>query len=163
MTELMDLRRGDAADPVLGIEVHVELGTTTRCSTPPPTSVATNTVTPCPGCCPAGRHKAVEYAIKIGLALVTRSRSTVSRVELRYPDLTRPSRPLSPDRPIAHDGRRRRGLRTAPCSACRLSAHTWRRGRGQNTHIGGADGRIQGADHSAQWTTTDAGVRCWRS
>ena len=63
-------------DPVLGIEVHVELGTKTKMfdSAPNVFGAEPNTmVTPVslglPGCLPVVNKKAVEYAIKIGLAL----------------------------------------------------------------------------------------------
>ena len=77
MDELMDYERAVAEfDPVLGIEVHVELGTATKMFDAAPNAFGgdPNTyVTPVslglPGSLPVVNHKAVEYAIKIGLAL----------------------------------------------------------------------------------------------
>ncbi len=37
---------------------------------------------------------------------------------------------------------------TAPSSACRSSVPHIEDDAGKNTHVGGADGRIEGADHS---------------
>ena len=63
-------------DPVLGIEVHVELGTVTKMFDGAPNIFAAepNTaITPTslglPGALPVVNRRAVEYAIKIGLAL----------------------------------------------------------------------------------------------
>ena len=77
MTELMDYDEAARRfDPVLGIEVHVELGTKTKMFDAAPNAFGgdPNTfVTPVslglPGSLPVVNHKAVEYAIKIGLAL----------------------------------------------------------------------------------------------
>ena len=77
MTELMDYQEATASfDPVLGIEVHVELGTATKMFDAAPNAFGgdPNTyVTPVslglPGSLPVVNHRAGEYAIKIGLAL----------------------------------------------------------------------------------------------
>ena len=77
MSELMDYEQVvKNYDPVLGIEVHVELGTKTKMFDAAPNAFGgdPNTfVTPVslglPGCLPVVNKRAVEYAIKIGLAL----------------------------------------------------------------------------------------------
>ena len=77
MSELMEYADAVASfDPVLGIEVHVELGTATKMFDAAPNAFGgdPNTyVTPVslglPGSLPVVNRKAVEYAIKIGLAL----------------------------------------------------------------------------------------------
>ena len=66
----------DRYDPVLGIEVHVELGTDTKMFDGAPNVFAADpntAITPVslglPGTLPVVNGKAIEYAIKIGLAL----------------------------------------------------------------------------------------------
>ena len=63
-------------DPVLGLEVHVELGTASKmfcgCSTAfgePPNSQVCPTCLGLPGSLPVVNAKAVESAVRIGLAL----------------------------------------------------------------------------------------------
>ena len=77
MEELMDFDEAVARfDPVIGLEVHVELGTDTKMFDGAPNAFggeANTHVTPVslglPGSLPVVNAKAVEYAIKIGLAL----------------------------------------------------------------------------------------------
>ena len=77
MTGLMDYAEAiEKFDPVLGLEVHVELGTATKmfCGCPTAFGAEPNTqVCPTclalPGAMPAVNKVAVEYAIRIGLAL----------------------------------------------------------------------------------------------
>ncbi|MDU5962054.1 MAG: Asp-tRNA(Asn)/Glu-tRNA(Gln) amidotransferase GatCAB subunit B, partial [Dermabacter sp.] len=85
-------------DPVLGIEVHVELGTKTKMFDGAPNVFAAepNTaITPVslglPGTLPVVNEKAVEYAIKIGLALncSIAEHCRFARKQYFYPDLTK--------------------------------------------------------------------------
>ena len=88
----------DRYDPVLGIEVHVELGTATKMFDGAPNIFAAepNTaITPTslglPGSLPVVNAKAVEYAIRIGLALNCSIAETCrfARKQYFYPDLTK--------------------------------------------------------------------------
>ncbi|MGO1567838.1 MAG: Asp-tRNA(Asn)/Glu-tRNA(Gln) amidotransferase subunit GatB, partial [Brachybacterium sp.] len=85
-------------DPVLGIEVHVELGTATKMFdgapnifAAEPNSAITPTSLGLPGALPVVNRKAVEYAIKIGLALNCSIAETCrfSRKQYFYPDLSK--------------------------------------------------------------------------
>ena len=114
MTELMDYDEAARRfDPVLGIEVHVELGTKTKMFDAAPNAFGgdPNTfVTPVslglPGSLPVVNHKAVEYAIKIGLALNCEIAEycRFARKNYFYPDLTKAFQTSQSDEPIAHDG-----------------------------------------------------------
>ena len=158
MTELMDYDEAARRfDPVLGIEVHVELGTTTKMFDAAPNAFGgdPNTfVTPVslglPGSLPVVNHKAVEYAIKIGLALNCEIAEycRFARKNYFYPDLTKAFQTSQSDEPIAHDGYVDVELEDGTMFRVQIERAHMEEDAGKNTHIGGADGRIQGADHS---------------
>ena len=158
MTELMDYDEAARRfDPVLGIEVHVELGTTTKMFDAAPNAFGgdPNTyVTPVslglPGSLPVVNHKAVEYAIKIGLALNCEIAEycRFARKNYFYPDLTKAFQTSQSDEPIAHDGYVDVELEDGTMFRVHIERAHMEEDAGKNTHIGGADGRIQGADHS---------------
>ena len=158
MTELMDYDEAARRfDPVLGIEVHVELGTTTKMFDAAPNAFGgdPNTyVTPVslglPGSLPVVNHKAVEYAIKIGLALNCEiaEHCRFARKNYFYPDLTKAFQTSQSDEPIAHDGYVDVELEDGTMFRVQIERAHMEEDAGKNTHIGGADGRIQGADHS---------------
>ena len=158
MTELMDYDEAARRfDPVLGIEVHVELGTTTKMFDAAPNAFGgdPNTyVTPVslglPGSLPVVNHKAVEYAIKIGLALNCEIAQycRFARKNYFYPDLTKAFQTSQSDEPIAHDGYVDVELEDGTMFRVQIERAHMEEDAGKNTHIGGADGRIQGADHS---------------
>ena len=158
MSELMDYQEATASfDPVLGIEVHVELGTATKMFDAAPNAFGgdPNTyVTPVslglPGSLPVVNHKAVEYAIKIGLALncsIAKS-CRFARKNYFYPDLTKAFQTSQSDEPIAYDGYVDVELEDGTMFRVQIERAHMEEEAGKNTHIGGADGRIQGADHS---------------
>ena len=158
MSELMDYQEATASfDPVLGIEVHVELGTATKMFDAAPNAFGgdPNTyVTPVslglPGSLPVVNHKAVEYAIKIGLALncsIAKS-CRFARKNNFYPDLTKAFQTSQSDEPIAYDGYVDVELEDGTMFRVQIERAHMEEDAGKNTHIGGADGRIQGADHS---------------
>ena len=158
MTELMDYQEATASfDPVLGIEVHVELGTATKMFDAAPNAFGgdPNTyVTPVslglPGSLPVVNHQAVEYAIKIGLALncsIAKS-CRFARKNYFYPDLTKAFQTSQSDEPIAYDGYVDVELEDGTMFRVQIERAHMEEDAGKNTHIGGADGRIQGADHS---------------
>ena len=158
MTELMDYDEAARRfDPVLGIEVHVELGTTTKMFDAAPNAFGgdPNTyVTPVslglPGSLPVVNHKAVEYAIKIGLALNCEIAEycRFARKNYFYPDLTKAFQTSQSDEPIAHDGYVDVELEDGTMFRVQIERAHMEEDAGKNTHIGGADGRIQGTDHS---------------
>ena len=95
------------------MEVHVELGTETKMFDSAPNSSLgePNTrVTPVsvglPGSLPVTNQRAVEYAIKIGLALNCEIAPycRFSRKNYFYPDLAKAYQISQYDEPIAHDG-----------------------------------------------------------
>ena len=170
MTELMDYDEAARRfDPVLGIEVHVELGTKTKMFDAAPNAFGgdPNTyVTPVslglPGSLPVVNHKAVEYAIKIGLALNCEIAEycRFARKNYFYPDLTKAFQTSQSDEPIAHDGYVDVELEDGTMFRVQIERAHMEEDAGKNTHIGGADGRIQGADHSlVDYNPSDRGCR----
>ncbi len=144
-------------DPVVGIEVHVELGTATKMFDDAPNSFGgdPNTyITPVslglPGCLPVVNHQAVEDAIKIGLALNCEIAPycRFARKQYFYPDLTKAFQTSQYDEPIAHDGWVDVELSDGTLFRVEIERAHMEEDAGKNTHIGGAEGRIQGADHS---------------
>lgn len=158
MSELMDYADVTANfDPVLGIEVHVELGTKTKMFDAAPNAFGgdPNTyVTPVslglPGCLPVVNHTAVEYAIKIGLALNCEIAEycRFARKNYFYPDLTKAFQTSQFDEPIAHDGYVDVELEDSSLFRVQIERAHMEEDAGKNTHVGGAEGRIHGADHS---------------
>lgn len=158
MSELMDYADVTANfDPLLGIEVHVELGTKTKMFDAAPNAFGgdPNTyVTPVslglPGCLPVVNHTAVEYAIKIGLALNCEIAEycRFARKNYFYPDLTKAFQTSQFDEPIAHDGYVDVELEDGSLFRVQIERAHMEEDAGKNTHVGGAEGRIHGADYS---------------
>lgn len=158
MTELMDYEKAVSSwDPVLGIEVHVELGTVTKMFDAAPNAFggAPNTyVTPVslglPGSLPVVNAKAVEYAVLIGLALNCQIAQSCrfARKSYFYPDLTKAFQTSQYDEPIAFDGWVDVELSDGAMFRVEIERAHMEEDAGKNTHVGGADGRIHGADYS---------------
>ena len=147
-------------DPVLGLEVHVELGTETKmfcgCRTEfgaPPNTQVCPVCLGLPGSLPVVNRKAVESAIRIGLALNCRIAEwcRFARKNYFYPDMPKDFQISQYDEPIAYDGwteitldggsgpeRYRIGIERA-----HMEEDT-----GKSSHVGGATGRIHGADYA---------------
>ena len=97
--KLMDFDEAvERFDPVLGLEVHVELGTATKMfdAAPnqlgaTPNSLTTPTSVGLPGALPVVNAKGVEYAIRIGLALNCSIAESCrfARKNYFYPDLAK--------------------------------------------------------------------------
>ncbi|MCD4558145.1 Asp-tRNA(Asn)/Glu-tRNA(Gln) amidotransferase subunit GatB [Schaalia sp. lx-100] len=158
MTDMMEYADAVAAfDPVLGIEVHVELGTATKMFDAAPNAFGgdPNTyVTPVslglPGSLPVVNARAVEYAVKIGLALNCSIASSCrfARKSYFYPDLTKAFQTSQYDEPIASDGWVDVELEDGTLFRVEIERAHMEEDAGKNTHVGGATGRIQGAAYS---------------
>ncbi len=143
-------------DPVMGLEVHVELNTATKmfCGCPAAFGGEPNTnVCPVclglPGALPVVNEKAVESAIRIGLALNCEIAEwcRFARKNYFYPDMPKNFQTSQYDEPIAFDG----------WTDVEVDGETYRieierahmeEDTGKSSHMGGATGRIHGADYS---------------
>jgi aspartyl-tRNA(Asn)/glutamyl-tRNA(Gln) amidotransferase subunit B len=144
-------------DPVIAIEVHVELGTATKMFDGAPNAFggAPNThVTPVslglPGSLPVVNRQAVQHAITIGLALGCEIAETCrfARKNYFYPDLTKNFQTSQSDEPIAHDGALEIELEDGEKVTVDIERAHMEEDAGKNTHIGGSTGRIHGAEYS---------------
>lgn len=155
--ELMDYDEVMARfDVVLGLEVHVELNTTSKmwcgCSTQFGAEPNTHTCPVClglPGALPVVNGKAVESAIRIGLSLGCSIASwcRFARKHYFYPDMPKNYQISQYDEPIAFDGEvslELDGTRyTVPIERAHMEEDA-----GKSVHMGGSTGRIQGSDYS---------------
>ncbi|MDO5671709.1 MAG: Asp-tRNA(Asn)/Glu-tRNA(Gln) amidotransferase subunit GatB [Actinomycetaceae bacterium] len=144
-------------DPVIGIEVHVELGTATKMFDLAPNSFGADpntNITPVtlglPGSLPILNKKAVEYAIKLGLALncSIAEYCRFSRKNYFYPDLTKAFQTSQYDEPICFDGWVDVELDDGEIFRVQVERAHMEEDAGKNVHVGGAAGRIHGADYS---------------
>ncbi|MCJ8504758.1 Asp-tRNA(Asn)/Glu-tRNA(Gln) amidotransferase subunit GatB [Kocuria flava] len=146
-----------AFDPVLGFEVHVELNTRTKMFDAAPNTFGdepnTNT-TPVslglPGVLPVVNRAAVESAIKLGLALGCEIRpvSHFARKNYFYPDTPKNFQTSQYDEPIAENGSIDIELEDGTVFTVEIERAHMEEDAGKLTHMGGAAGRIQGADFS---------------
>jgi aspartyl-tRNA(Asn)/glutamyl-tRNA(Gln) amidotransferase subunit B len=151
---------GDAVarfDPVIGLEVHVELGTASKMFCPAGTDFGAepNTlVSPVslglPGALPVVNRTAVEHAIRIGLALGCRIAETCrfARKNYFYPDLPKNFQTSQYDEPIAFDGHLDVELDDGATFRVAIERAHMEEDAGKNTHVGGSTGRIHGAEYS---------------
>lgn len=156
--QLMDFQEAVRRyDPVLGLEVHVELGTATKMfdAAPntfgaQPNTMVTPTSVGLPGALPVVNAKGVEYAIRIGLALGCKIAETCrfARKNYFYPDLSKDFQTSQSDEPIAYDGALEVELEDGSFFTVPIERAHMEEDAGKNTHVGGADGRIEGADYS---------------
>ena len=155
--DLMDFDEALAAyDPVLGLEVHVELNTASKmfcgCANAFGGEPNTQTCPVClglPGSLPVVNGKAIESAIRIGLALNCSIASwcRFARKNYFYPDMTKDFQTSQYDEPIAHDG----------WIDLEVDGETYRieierahmeEDAGKLVHAGGSSGRIGDAEYS---------------
>ncbi|MCS5714444.1 Asp-tRNA(Asn)/Glu-tRNA(Gln) amidotransferase subunit GatB [Herbiconiux sp. CPCC 205716] len=156
--KLMDFDKAlELFEPVLGFEVHVELSTKTKMFSDAPNFFGgepNTNITPVdlglPGSLPVVNGEAVRYSISLGLALgcSIAPSSRFARKNYFYPDLAKNYQISQFDEPIAFggsvdvelpDGR----MFTVPIERAHMEEDA-----GKLTHVGGATGRIQGAEYS---------------
>ncbi|RPF20268.1 Asp-tRNA(Asn)/Glu-tRNA(Gln) amidotransferase subunit GatB [Myceligenerans xiligouense] len=144
-------------DPVLGIEVHVELGTRTKmfCAAEVEFGGEPNTQTTpvslgLPGALPVVNGTAVEYAIRIGLALNCHIAESCrfARKNYFYPDVPKNFQTSQYDEPIAYDGWIDIELEDGEIFRVEIERAHMEEDAGKNTHVGGTAGRIHGAEYS---------------
>jgi aspartyl-tRNA(Asn)/glutamyl-tRNA(Gln) amidotransferase subunit B len=143
-------------EPVFGIETHVELGTVTKmfcgCSTTfggEPNSQTCPVCLGLPGSLPVVNRRAIEYTIKIGLALNCSIASwcRFARKNYFYPDMPKNFQISQYDEPLCVDGYLDVlvGGETVRVGIERVHLEE---DTGKSLHIGGETGRIQGAEYS---------------
>jgi len=143
-------------DPVFGIEVHVELNTKTKmfcgCANEFGAEPNTNVCPVClglPGSMPVTNEKAVESAIRLGLALgcSIRESSRFARKNYFYPDLAKDYQISQYDEPTSYEGELDVVLDDGTVFTVGIERAHMEEDAGKNTHVGGSGG-IQGADYS---------------
>ncbi|MGW0736872.1 Asp-tRNA(Asn)/Glu-tRNA(Gln) amidotransferase subunit GatB [Streptomyces sp. NPDC002851] len=144
-------------DPVMGLEVHVELGTRTKmfcgCSTELGAEPNTQTCPTClglPGSLPVVNATGVESAVKIGLALNCEIAEwcRFARKNYFYPDMPKNFQTSQYDEPIAFNGYLDVQLEDGEVFRVEIERAHMEEDTGKSKHVGGATGRIHGAQHS---------------
>lgn len=144
-------------DPVIGLEVHVELSTETKLFCPAhiefggePNTQLTPVSLGLPGSLPVVNKTAIDYAVKLGLALHCEIAewSQFARKNYFYPDMPRNYQISQYDKPLNGNGYLDVELEDGEVFRVPIERAHVEDDAGKNTHVGGADGRIEGADHS---------------
>jgi aspartyl-tRNA(Asn)/glutamyl-tRNA(Gln) amidotransferase subunit B len=147
-------------NPVLGLEVHVELNTESKmfcsCATTFGAEPNTQTCPVClalPGALPVVNEKAIESTIKIGLALncSIAPYSRFARKNYFYPDMPKNFQISQYDEPICFDGYVDVEIETdegPKLFRIEIERVHMEEDTGKSLHVGGATGRIHGADYS---------------
>jgi aspartyl-tRNA(Asn)/glutamyl-tRNA(Gln) amidotransferase subunit B len=160
VTELAQLVPYDEAlsryEPVIGLETHVELGTATKmfCGCPTtfglePNSAVCPVCLGLPGSLPVANRAAIEYTIRIGLALNCSIATwcRFARKNYFYPDMPKDFQISQYDEPLCTDGWLDvvTGGSTVRVGIERVHLEE---DTGKSLHMGGATGRIHGAEYS---------------
>ncbi|MGK3952712.1 Asp-tRNA(Asn)/Glu-tRNA(Gln) amidotransferase subunit GatB [Microbacterium sp. I2] len=160
---LMDFDKAlELFEPVLGFEVHVELNTETKMfsSAANPANSANHAAGPntlvapvdmgLPGSLPVVNETAVRYSISLGLALgcSIAPSSRFARKNYFYPDLGKNYQISQYDEPIAFEGHVDVELADGTIVPVPIERAHMEEDAGKLTHVGGATGRIQGAEYS---------------
>ncbi|MGI5492230.1 Asp-tRNA(Asn)/Glu-tRNA(Gln) amidotransferase subunit GatB [Microtetraspora malaysiensis] len=143
-------------EPVLGLETHVELGTKSKmfCGCPtefgaPPNTQVCPVCLALPGSLPVANAEAIESTIRIGLALncTIAEWCRFARKNYFYPDMPKNYQISQYDEPLCTDGYLDVVIdgKTVRIEIERVHLEE---DTGKSTHVGGATGRIHGADYS---------------
>ena len=143
-------------EPVIGLEIHVQLKTKTkmfcRCELKWAEPENTRTCPVClahPGALPVPNKTAIEWTVKLGLALgcEVAPRALFHRKHYWYPDLPKGYQISQYDIPLCSEGNftlpTQEGDRQIGIVRAHLEEDT-----AKTIHVGGAGGRIAGAEHS---------------
>jgi aspartyl-tRNA(Asn)/glutamyl-tRNA(Gln) amidotransferase subunit B len=143
-------------EPVIGLEIHVQLKTRTKmfCRCPVGFGAAENTQT-CPVCLgfpgalPVPNRTAIEWVVKLGLALGCEipPRAVFARKNYFYPDLPKGYQISQYDLPSCINGRMLVPLPKGDHAVGIVRAHL-EEDAAKNVHVGGRTGRIGGADYT---------------
>ncbi len=157
MTQIMEFDEVlSAYEPVMGLEVHVELNTASKmfcsCSTATGEEPNSQTCPVClglPGALPVVNAQAVESAIRIGLALNCQiaDHCHFARKHYFYPDMTKNYQTSQSDEPICHDGWVDLEVE-GDIYRIEIERVHMEEDAGKLTHVGGGAGRIHGAEYS---------------
>jgi len=143
-------------EPVIGLETHVELGTVTKmfCGSPvsfgaEPNAAVCPVCLGLPGSLPVANRVAIEYTIRIGLALNCSIASwcRFARKNYFYPDMPKNYQISQYDEPLCTDGWLDITVDGADFRIGIERVHL-EEDTGKSLHVGGATGRIHGADYS---------------
>jgi aspartyl-tRNA(Asn)/glutamyl-tRNA(Gln) amidotransferase subunit B len=143
-------------EPVFGLETHVELGTRTKmfcgCVTTfggEPNSQVCPVCLGLPGSLPVVNRTAIEYTIKIGLALNCSIASwcRFARKNYFYPDMPKNFQISQYDEPLCSEGYLDVMIGGTAVRVGIERVHL-EEDTGKSLHVGGATGRIQGAEYS---------------
>ncbi|OCA93866.1 Asp-tRNA(Asn)/Glu-tRNA(Gln) amidotransferase subunit GatB [Actinobaculum suis] len=158
MDELMDFDEAIARfDPVIGLEVHVELSTETKIFDAAPVAFGHEPNTDIqpvsvglPGSLPVLNKAAVEYAVRLGLALNSKINpcSRFDRKNYFYPDLPKAYQITQNFSPIILGGYLDVELADGTPYRFPIEHAHLEEDAGKNTHVGAADGRLAGAKYS---------------
>lgn len=144
-------------EPVIGLEVHVELNTRTKMFSSAPNVFGsepnTNLTPVClglPGSLPVVNETAVRYSISLGLALGCEIAevSGFARKNYFYPDMAKNYQISQYDDPIAFDGSVEIELASGRVVHVPIERAHMEEDAGKLNHLGGSTGRIQGAEYS---------------
>ncbi len=144
-------------EPVIGLEVHVELSTKTKMFSSAsnlfgadPNTAVTPVCLGLPGSLPVVNEQAVRYSISLGLALGCEIAETCrfARKNYFYPDLAKNYQISQFDEPIAFEGSLDIELDNGDIVTIPIERAHMEEDAGKLTHVGGATGRIQGAEYS---------------
>src|SRR5580704_13024991 len=143
-------------EPLMGLETHVELGTRTKmfcgCITTfgaEPNSQVCPVCLGLPGSLPVVNRVAIEYAIRIGLALncTIATWCRFARKNYFYPDMPKNFQISQYDEPLCTDGDLDVPVGDQVIRVGIERVHL-EEDTGKSLHVGGATGRIHGADYS---------------
>jgi len=143
-------------EPVIGLETHVELGTRTKmfcgCTTAfgaEPNSQVCPVCLGLPGSLPVVNRAAIEYTIRIGLALncTIAEWCRFARKNYFYPDMPKNFQISQYDEPLCTDGYLDVEVNGKTVRVGIERVHL-EEDTGKSLHVGGATGRIHGAEYS---------------